>query len=72
MSDGVPTSYGELAAILRSLRMLVCEKRRQLQITQREVARRVGLSYSTVSRFESGMDVSLANAVRLVEWLGEL
>lgn len=71
MSDNQvpPTSYGELAAVLTALPMLVRECRRARQIGTREAARQIGCSAPTISRFENGKDSSLANAILMLRWL---
>ena len=45
-------------------------RRLALNLGQRELAERAGLSFGTVRRFESGAPISLENFIRILEVLG--
>lgn len=66
---GALTSYGELADVLASLPLLVRAERRRQQISVREAARQLDVSFATVSRIEAGEDLVLSNAVKVLRWL---
>lgn len=65
------TSYIELVDILSNLPILVKEKRRRLQISQRELGRALNMSFATISRFERGEDAMLSSIIPLLKWVGE-
>jgi len=69
MSTGAQTTYSELAQVLASLPMLLREARRARKLSLRAVARELDLSFSTVTRIESGEDCVLSNAVAVLRWL---
>ena len=69
MSDQPLASYNEMATILGNLGFLVRETRRQRRLSQRAASDQIGCANSTVSRLEAGFDVSLMNAVMILEWL---
>ena len=49
-------SYAELADLVENLPLIVLENRRRRQISLREAARELGVSFSTISRVERGED----------------
>lgn len=68
MSDGKPTSYSEIVTLLGDLPMLVREKRRRNGLSLREAARQVGVSFSTLDRFERSEDAQLRTTVIPLLW----
>lgn len=70
MSDGVLTSYSELADVLDSLPLLVRERRRADGLSLRAAAKQTDVGFNTIARLEKGDDCSLTNAITLVRWLG--
>ena len=69
MSDGMPTSYAELATVLAALPLLLREARRGRRLSMREAAKQLDMSASTVLRIESGEDCALSNAAAVLRWL---
>lgn len=67
---GELTPYSELADLLGHLPLLLREARRQRRLSVRAAATQLGMSFSTVSRIESGDDCVLSNAVAVLRWLG--
>lgn len=65
-----PTSYGELVDVLTNLPLLLREARRRRGLGLRATARELGMSFSTVSRFENGEDIVLSNAMDILRWVG--
>ncbi|AGL19517.1 helix-turn-helix transcriptional regulator [Actinoplanes sp. N902-109] len=63
------STYAELVDVLTALPLLLREARRQRGLSQRTAAAEVGCSPSTVSRVESGEDISLSNAAAVLRWL---
>lgn len=68
--SGALTSYGEMADALASLPLLLRAERRRRQISVREAGRELNVSGATISRIESGEDLVLSNAVKILRWLG--
>lgn len=64
-----PTPYPELAEVLSSLAILVREARRARGLSQRAAAEQMGVSFSTISRAESGGDLIMSNAIAMLCWL---
>jgi ribosome-binding protein aMBF1 (putative translation factor) len=71
-SKSAPLSYKEIIDVLGELPSIVREKRRREQLSLREAARQLGMSFSTVSRIENGEDGSLSNTVKVLMWVGGL
>lgn len=69
--SAAPTAYAELAQVIDRLPMLVREARRARGVSIRAAGRQMGLSFSTVSRFENGEGVTLNNAVLVLRWLDQ-
>ena len=66
-----PTAgYVDILAVLDSLGAAVKAVRVTRGLSQRELARQMGESYSTVSRVERGADMQLSTARSLLRWLG--
>lgn len=66
------TAYGELADILLKLPSIVRETRAQRRLSQRAVARAVGVCPSTLSRFERTGALDLDHLVAVLRWLDQL
>lgn len=66
-----PTSYGELAHVLRILPTLCFEKRRLRGLTLRAAAAEIGgISFNTLTRFEQGEDVHQSTITAVLAWVG--
>ena len=63
-------SYAELADLVENLPLIVLENRRRRQISLREAARELGVSFSTISRVERGEDFNSRILPDLLRWLG--
>lgn len=63
-------SYAELADLVENLPLIVLENRRRRQISLREAARELGVSFSTISRVERGEDFNTRILPDLLRWLG--
>ncbi len=63
-------SYAELADLVENLPLIVLENRRRRQISLREAARELGVSFSTISRVERGEDFNTRILSNLLRWLG--
>jgi len=63
-------SYAELADLVENLPLIVLENRRRRQISLREAARELGVSFSTISRVERGEDFNTRILSDLLRWLG--
>lgn len=69
MSDCELSSYGELAGVLQALPIVLREQRRIHRLSLRAAAVEIGVSFSTVSRFETG-EVVMSDVVQAVlRWL---
>lgn len=67
------STYTELVDVIVNLRFLVREKRRRDRLSQRAVASELGLSPSTMVRFEThGRDLSAEAIVTIIKWLGDV
>lgn len=74
MSDttsSAPTSYSELADVLKHLPILLRESRRCRRLSVRAAAAEIGCSFATVARIEEGEDCVLSNAMAVLTWLGK-
>lgn len=67
-----PTTYLELAELLVKLPSLVRETREQRQLSQRTVARAIGVCPSTMSRFERTGALDLDHIIAVLRWLDQL
>lgn len=63
------TPYTELAEVIASLPLLLRETRRARGLSQRAAADQLGLSFSTISRIETGGDCVLSHATAVLRWL---
>ena len=72
MADRKPTPYLELAEILVKLPSIVRETRDQRRLSQRAVARAVGVCPSTMSRFERTGALDIDQIVAVLRWLDQL
>ena len=64
--------YGEVATVLKGLPVVIDVACRMTGISQRELARRAGLSSATVSRLVSGHDITVSSAVAILRALDNL
>jgi transcriptional regulator with XRE-family HTH domain len=71
MARDHPTSYQELADVLKTLPLLLREARRARGLSQRATAEQIGMSFATVSRIEEGRDGMVSNAVAVLAWLDQ-
>lgn len=70
MSDGVQTTYRELANLLVDLPLLLREARRTRQLSLRAAAREIGCSFNTIARIEKGdFECRTGSAVSVLIWL---
>lgn len=60
MSDGMP----DRQRLTRAIHTVLCASRRQMEVSQRELAQRMGVTRNTIANFESGR-----RAVRLADFL---
>lgn len=63
------STYTELADVLAAVPLLLREARRHRQISAREAAEQLAMSFPTVARIERGEDCMLSNAVKVLRWL---
>jgi len=71
VSRSRPTPYRELAGVLEGLPLLLREARRARGLSLRAAAGEIGMSFSTVTRIEEGVDCVLSNAVAVLLWLDQ-
>lgn len=69
MSTGKPTPYSELAEVIAHLPMLMKETRRARGLSMRAAAVEIGVSFSTVHRFEHGKDSATSVLVAVLRWM---
>lgn len=62
-------SFGELAKVLDDLPVIVLNARRLRRMSQREAAAEIGVSYSTISRIETGGECSSVSLRAVLLWL---
>jgi hypothetical protein len=72
VSDGIPTSYRDLADILVKLPTLVVETRRQRHLNQKTAAIQIGFAPSTLCRFEAGKGLEMDNIIAVLHWFDRL
>jgi len=65
------STYAELAAVLESLPDALRMTRRARGVSLRGCAREIGISFSTVTRFEDGEDVVLSHAIAIMRWIDQ-
>lgn len=65
------STYTELAGVLAAVPLLLREARRQRQVSAREAAEQLGMSFPTVARIERGEDCMLSNVVKVLRWLDQ-
>jgi transcriptional regulator with XRE-family HTH domain len=63
------TSFGEFAQMLDELPAALRTARRMRGLSLRAVSREVGLSFSTVTRIESGEEFSSVSLRAILTWL---
>lgn len=71
MADPRPSSFADLAAILRRLPQLLADARRARGLSMREAGGQLDMSFATVARIEQGEDCALSNAVKVLAWLDQ-
>jgi plasmid maintenance system antidote protein VapI len=68
-----PWPYGEdyfhTALLLETLRERFVHVREHRDLSLRAAARQIGCAASTLNRMESGHEISVANAIRILRWL---
>jgi transcriptional regulator with XRE-family HTH domain len=64
--------YGNIDDILISLAKRLKQRRLELNYTQKEFSRRVGIGYDAYRRFEATGDTSLKNIVQLAVFLDDV
>lgn len=69
-SKNRPASLAEVVAVLEDLPNMLRLARRMRGLSLRDVTDQSGIGFNTLSRLERGREVSLANAVALLRWLG--
>jgi transcriptional regulator with XRE-family HTH domain len=65
-------SYGEVADVVESLPATIETATRLFGISQRELARRAGISSATISRMMTGKDLTTSSTVALLRALDDL
>ena len=58
--------------IIQKILLKTIQKRKALKYSQKELARRSGLSYRTIQTMESGVSPNLRSLVAILRTLGEL
>lgn len=67
-----PTGYGELADVLESLPLILREMRRARGLSLRAAATEMGMSFSTVTRFEHGDDgATMTTVLGIMRWIDQ-
>ncbi len=70
MSAESLTPYGELAAVIDNLPLLVREARRARGLSLRAAGEQVGLAYTVLARVENGQHTMQAHSVAaILRWL---
>lgn len=69
MSDGRLSTYTEFATLVEQLPILIRERRRAKGLSLRDAGLEIGVSFSTVTRMESGGDASTVSLVAVLRWL---
>jgi transcriptional regulator with XRE-family HTH domain len=64
-----PTPYDELADVIANLPLILREARRARRRSLRAAAREIGVSFSTISRIESGEDAAGTSITAVLRWL---
>ncbi|WP_410633341.1 helix-turn-helix domain-containing protein [Amycolatopsis sp. cmx-4-83] len=72
MADPTTTVYRDLADILVKLPGIVRETRDRRKLSQRAVARAIGVCPSTMSRFERTGALDLDHTIAVLHWLDQL
>ncbi len=63
------STYAEMAGMLDELPIIVKAARRGQRLSERELARRIGLSPMTLSRVEQGREFSSVSLRAILLWL---
>ena len=69
MTSQRPTSFAEFADILDSMPVILLNVRRARGVSQREAATQAGMSFSTISRMESGEEFTSTSLRAILVWL---
>lgn len=73
MSNSQMTTYAELADVLEALPATVREVRRMRRLSLRTAASQIGISFSTLDRFESrvkrDVGIQLEPVIHIMRWL---
>ena len=64
-----PTSFEEMIGVLDDMPIILLNARRARGMSQREAAGIIGLSFSTLSRMESGGEFSSVSLKAVLAWL---
>jgi len=65
------TTFAEMVDVLDSMPVILLNARRARGLSMRDVAQRLGLSLSTVSRVEAGAEFSSTSLKAILLWLEE-
>ena len=65
---GALAPYTDVLAVIDSLPVILREARRRRGASVRAAAQEIGVSFSTVSRIETGADCNLSHAVAALRW----
>jgi len=63
------TPYTEIIDLIGNLPLILRETRRARGMSQRAVARTIGMSFSTICRIENGEDANVSNVVAILRWM---
>jgi transcriptional regulator with XRE-family HTH domain len=64
-----PTTFAEMVGVVESMPVILLNFRRARGLSQRDAAEQLGLSFSTVSRIESGAEFSSVSLKAVLIWL---
>lgn len=63
------STFAELAEAIEGLPLIVLSARRSHHLSQRQLAKATGLSFSTISRIEAGREMSTVSLLVILRWL---
>jgi DNA-binding transcriptional regulator YiaG len=69
MADRAPSTFADLVGVLDDLPAAIRAVRRARRLSLRQVGEQAGVSFSTVSRVESGADCDTGTVRALLLWL---
>ncbi len=64
-----PTTFTEIVAVIDTMPVILLNARRARALSQREAAAQIGVSFSTVSRMETGGEFSSVSLRAVLTWL---